>query len=336
MMSKLLTYITVLGVLVAFMPEGAAAQSGDQGGSAGSSYLLVPGTANTASLGATVTGGHYALNGVEALAANPAGAMLNTGTSVLFSRMEYVADIGVNTFGVAQRLGENNVALTVVAWDIGDIPLTTEQSPEVSDLSYSPTMLQVGLSYARQFTDRIAAGLTVKLLNETIDDMSASGFAFDTGMTYIVGETGLRFGVSLKNFGPQMIFSGDGLLRETPQGSLSIQPLAFELPSELNFGVSYTRDMGSSASATILSNFRSNSYQHDQFSGGLQLGFRNMFFVRGGYLYEEALEDGFFEGWNVGAGLNLEFEGTRLMIDYAYRPTDPFDNVQLITASIVL
>ena len=285
------------------------------------------------------------MTGLEALFSNPAGLSLNNGTNAMFSRMEYVADIGVNYFGIAQRLGNNNLALTVSSWDFGDIPLQTELSPEISNVTWTASYVTVGASYARNFTDRIAAGFTAKVVNERIDDVSASGVAFDAGMTYTVGESGLRFGVSLKNFGPDRQFSGTGLVQfaQLPSQNPDAQPqavliegAAYEMPSLLNFGTAYTRQLGSGAVVTVLGNFRSNSFSQDQFSGGIELGFRNILFVRGGYQYEDDMDLTFYNGANFGAGLNLDLGGNTLVVDYAYRSTDFFDNVQMVTVNVVL
>lgn len=333
---RLLTCLIVAVAVAGLAPLHAMAQAGEQSGSAGASYLLVPVTAQSAALGSSMTAGLASVNGIEALYANPGGLMQNQGTSVLFSRMNYVADIGVNTLGAAYRVGNNNLALLVTAWDMGDIPLQTEERPEKTELTWNAPIFYVGASYARQFTDRIAAGVTAKVLSETIDDLNASGFAFDAGMTYTVGESGLRFGVSLRNFGPQMSYSGDGLLRETGGTSRSIPVTGFELPSELNFGISYLRHLGSDASVALLGNFRSNAYDTDQFAGGLEFGLRDILFLRGGFQMQEDLDDSFYEGWNLGAGLNLDFTGLLLKVDYAYRSTRYFDGVQMFTASVTL
>lgn len=317
----------------------------DRAGTAGASYLLIPVTARTASLGSTLTGGMANLNGIEALYQNPAGLTSNQGTAALFSRMNYVADIGINHFGVAQRLGNNQVGLTVTAWDFGDIPLQTEEDPEInSDNTWDALFATVGLSYARQFTDRIAAGVTAKYVSERIDNLNAGTIAFDAGMTYTVGETGLRFGVSLKNVGGSLTYGGDGLIRSgsfrgNDQGQeriTKLDPADTELPSLLNVGVTYTRPLGANASVALLGNFRSNSYVDDQFSGGIEFGVANIFFARGGYQWSQDLDDNFYSGWNLGAGLNLEVSGRMLNVDYAYRATDFFDGVNIITASVTL
>lgn len=334
-MHRLLTYLIALLVLAGFTTTSAQAQQ-VQEGAAGAAYLLVPNTAQTASLGMAVSGGLSSMSGIEAMLSNPAGLTQNTGTSGLFSYMDYAADIGVSTAGVAQAIGANHIALIVSAWDFGDIPLQTEERPDITDLSYQASNIVVGAAYARQFTDRIAAGVTAKLLNEEIHTVSATGVVFDAGIQYTVGESGLKFGVSLQNFGPEMSFSGDGLQRDTDDGPLNIEAQSHELPSELDFGFTYTQTLGGELSATVLGNFRSNSYDEDELGGALQLGLRDILYVRGGYAWSQSLDDSFFNGANVGAGLNLDLAGTRLSVDYGYRGTDVFSNIHIVTASFTL
>ena len=346
MTRKLFLMIAALMLVVA--PEALAqrtAPNTERTGTAGASHLLVPVTARLASLGTSVTGGMASMNGLEALYQNPAGLVSNQGTAALFSRMNYVADIGINHFGVAQRIGYNQLALTVTAWDFGAIPLQTEEDPEINeDNTWDALFSTIGVSYARQFTDRISAGITTKLVSETIDNLNASTIAFDAGMTYVVGESGLRFGVSLKNVGGSLTYGGDGLIRRGrflgldrgQERVTKIDPQDVELPSLLNVGATYTRNMAGNASVTILGNYASNAYVSDQYSGGIELGLANIVYARGGYVWSQELDDNFYSGWNVGAGLNLDVAGRAFNVDYAYRGTDFFSGVNIITASMTL
>lgn len=339
---------SIMILLTCSLCWSAAAQNvnpdADRSGTVSSPHLLIPLTARSAGLASTTTGGVDGMNGLEAAVSNPAGLVLNQGTGVLFSHMQYVADIGVNYFGVAQKLGNNQLGLSVSAWDFGDIPETTELNPEIApERTWSATYITFGATYARLFTDRIAAGLGAKLVSETMaEDLHAATLAFDAGMTYTVGETGLRFGVSLKNFGGAMRYGGDGLVRqvvvrgEDRERSGTLQAEDFELPSLLNFGVSYTRVVGAASSVTVLGNFRSNANESDQFAAGAELGLMRTVFVRAGYEYQETIDENFFQGWNAGGGLKLDLAGTALSFDYAYRSTDPFDGVHLVTAAVTL
>lgn len=334
-----------LGALEAQAQQGSVGETGSRAGTSGAAQLLVPLTARYSALGTATTSGLTSFNGLEALYSNPAGLALNPSTTAMFSRLEYVADIGVNYFGIAQAIGNNNIAFTISAWDFGDIPKTEEISPEVSDVTYNASFFTAGLSYARQLTDRIAAGTTIKIVSEAIDDVSGSTIVFDAGMTYVVGESGLRLGVSLKNIGNELQYDGVGLTRtvrvpgQDPTANantLAIESDGVQLPTLLNFGMAYSRDIGAGSVVTVLGNFRSNSFEEDQYAGGLELGFQDLVFVRGGYQITKDQDLTFYKGMSLGAGLNLNLGGSRLTIDYAYLPTDFFDNVQYITASVTL
>ncbi len=349
--SLLMLCLISLGALDARAQGGGEAGEGslqgdtERGGTGAASELLVPLTARYTALGGALTSGLADLNGLEALYANPAGLTSNTGTTALFSRMEYVADIGVNYFGVGQRFGNNNLAFTIAAWDFGDIAKQTETEPEITSVTYDVSFITAGVTYASQLTDRIAAGFTLKIISERIDDVSASTPAFDAGMTYVIGESGLRMGVSLKNIGNELKFSGNGLTRQVQvpgqpgnatNNALALESAGNELPTLLNFGAAYTRQVGAGAVLTVLGNFRSNSFDQDQFSGAVELGFQDIVYVRGGFELTEDQDLTFFKGYTFGVGLNLNLSGTRLTFDYALVPTDFFDDVQFITASVTL
>ncbi|MEM1095838.1 MAG: PorV/PorQ family protein [Bacteroidota bacterium] len=328
-------------LLLISLPEVVAQE---RRGTAGSTQELIPLTAQTAALGTALTSGVARASGLELLYSNPAGLSMNQGTGVIYSRLEYVADIGTNYFGFAQRLGNNNVAFTLSSWDFGDIALSTEVNPE-SDVTWTANFITVGAAFSREFTDRIAAGVTAKFLNERIDDVASTGVLFDAGMTYIVGESGLRFGVSLKNIGPSKTFSGTGLVRfeqlsdqipEAQAQALSLEGADYESPALLNFGVAYTRELNASTSVSVLGNFRSNSFTQDNYIGALEVGLLDVLYLRGGFQMQENMDQTFYTGANFGAGLNLDLGGNAIQIDYAYRATDVFDGVQLITASVSL
>lgn len=335
--------IALMALALLLAAPRAQAQGDEAAGTAAADYLLLPMTARSAALGTTLTGGLSDLNGVEAIQSNPAALMTNAGTNALFSRTNYVADVGINYFGVAQRLGNNNIALTVTAWDFGDIPLTSADLPDPDGLTYGASTIVLTGTYARQFTDRIAAGVTAKVVSESIDDVNASTVAFDAGMTYVVGESGLRFGVSLRNFGPKLTYGGNGLSRfvtfsdnDATGFPVAIEAESFELPSLLNFGAAYTRAVAEDFNFTVIGNFRSNSYNQDEYSGGLEFDFQRLVFVRGGFQIQEDMDATFYQGWNVGGGVNLDVSGTNFSVDYAFRGTEYFDGINLISASITL
>ncbi|WP_420455397.1 PorV/PorQ family protein [Rubrivirga sp.] len=337
--------LLLLALLVGALAAPSQAQTRDvegdeRAGTAGASFLLVPSTARTTSLGNGLTGGLRSLSGIEALQSNPAALMANDGTEALFSYNNYVADIGVNYFGVAQSFGSSNIALSVTSWDFGQLVRTDAEFSDPTDLTFDATAVVVGASYARAFTDRIAAGVTVKAINESIDNIDGNAVAFDAGMTYTVGESGLQFGVSLRNFGTKINYGGNGLSQTValdPDGGsfpVALEADSYELPSLLNFGATYSREFAGDLTASVLGNFRSNAYDQAEFAGGLELGYADLVYARAGVNMMPEQDRNEFEMWSVGAGVNVPVSNSSISVDYAFRSMGDLGETNLITAKI--
>lgn len=346
---KRILYTALAGGLLWGAAPGAKAQGTqniDRSGTAAMEELLVPVTPRSVSLGAALTSGMTGMNAVEAYQANPASALIGTNTSAMFSHSAYLADIGINYAGISQRFGANSISLALTAWDYGDIPMTTESSPENNeDLTYDASTYVVSLGYARQFTDRIGAGFSIKGLGRTIADVNSSGVAADAGITYVVPESGLRFGVSLHNIGGAMEFDGNGLSRDVdgsgPEGPGSIggqiDDIAAELPVVLTAGGAYTRQFQGDLSVTGLATFRSLALDADQYAAGLEIGYQNLAFLRGGInVSDNGNDTSAWEIWNIGAGINLPLGSTQLKVDYAYRPSSVFEGVNMFSVGLDL
>ncbi|MEM1117486.1 MAG: PorV/PorQ family protein [Bacteroidota bacterium] len=337
--------LILLALLVGVLATPASAQSRDvdgdeRAGTAGAQYLLVPTTARTASLANGLTGGLSSLSGVEALQSNPAALAANLGTEALFSYTGFVADIGVNYFGVAQNFGASNVAFSVTSWDFGDLVATNAGQSDPSGLTFDASTIVVGASFARVFTDRISAGITVKGISESIDNINGGAVAFDAGMTYTVGESGLQFGVALRNFGTKVSYDGVGLSRTVPLPGatgdfpVAIEAAEYELPSLLSFGASFTRSFAGDVSVTALGNFRSNAYDQPEFAGGLELGYGDLIYARGGVNLLPEQSQNEFEAWNIGGGVNIPVSNSGISVDYAFRSMGDLGDVNMITAGI--
>ena len=200
------------------------------------------------------------------------------------------------------------------------------------------------MSYSKAFSNSIYGGILIKVISETISDVSAVGFAIDGGIQYVTGENEqIAFGISLKNWGPKMKFSGDGLsLRafipgQETQFTLEQRSDAFEIPAQLNIGAAYDFLFPKEMRLTLAGNFTSNSFTKDQISLGLEFAFKNIVMLRGGYTYENGMWDGIntSEKTNVSSGisagisvavpLNKE-KGSYIGIDYSFRETVAFNN----------
>ena len=115
-------------VLILSMTVGLYAGSKSRRGTAGAQELMIPmGSRGTAMSGAYVAG----LSGIEAAAWNVAGlANISGNGEAMFSRNEWIADLGLTYGAVAAKLGNNVFGMSLKSVDFGDIDVTTSEEPD--------------------------------------------------------------------------------------------------------------------------------------------------------------------------------------------------------------
>ncbi|PSR01549.1 MAG: DUF3308 domain-containing protein [Bacteroidetes bacterium SW_11_45_7] len=322
----------------------ANAGNPDRKGEAGAYELLMNPWAKSSGL--------YSLNtariqGMEAMRVNPAGLAFTRKTEINFSHSIWASgtDMGINALGVAQRVGETNtIGLNIMALDFGEVDRTTYRNPEGGLGTFNPSFFNIGVSYARAFSNSIYAGATVRVISESIENVSSTGVAIDAGLQYVTGERDqARFGLSLRNVGTTMKFTGDGLsFRGNEPGgdyqqTLNQRSEPFELPSMLNIGASYDFYLDAQVDTpnhrlTTLANFTSNSFGRDEYGAGIEYGFKEYLSIRFAFrgetgMYDpETLKTSIYAGPSAGVTFQIPFEedGPAIAVDYAYQHTQPF------------
>lgn len=325
-MRKLITIIMIMtGSIIVYAGDPA------RKGTTGADQLLIPVGARS-----IATGGAFLSNvsGLESIYYNPAGLSQTNGSEALFSYMSYLADINVSYFAIGTNLGDlGSFAFSVKTFDFGEIPVTTFQAPDGDGSTYSPAFLTAGITYSKIITDRVSIGVNGKVINESIMDVSATGFAMDFGVQYRFPGN-LSIGAAVKNIGTNMIYSGSNLQVKTDvpgsqpgsaTGSYEVVAEEFQIPSYFELSTAYHYNMNEENSILIGTTFRNNNVMEDQMKFGLEYGFSNTFFVRGGYdMLLENIDSNTF-GFTFGAGLNYSFtDGMGLGFDYAYREVRDF------------
>lgn len=348
--SKYLIATLMIGALVIPFNQTTAGNK-DRTGQAGASELLINPWARSSGWG----GANIAhVKGLEGLYGNVAGTAHTKATELIFSHTQWLkgSEIDINTFGLTQKVGESGViGIGIMSMGFGDIPITTEDLPEGGIGNFSPSYMNINISYAKAFSNSIYGGVNIKIVSEVISDISAQGIAIDAGIQYVTGpQENIRFGITLRNVGPTMSFSGDGLsIRSLLPGQESYFTLEqrsadFELPTQLAMGASYDFYMGEMHRLTLAGNFISNSFTNDQFAVGAEYELKSYLMLRAGYTYEDGITSdterttaytGPSGGLTVSVPINKE-KGSTLAIDYSYRATDPFNGTHSIGARINL
>jgi len=319
-------------------------------GQSGANELLINPWARSSALG---DAGIASIQGFEGVFINVAGTAHLNKTQLVFANTNWLsgAGINVNAFGISQKVGDVGVlSLSVMAMDWGEISKTTVEMPDGDGSTFHPNYTNIGISYAKEFSNSIYGGATIKIVNESISNLSATGVAFDAGLQYITGSREqIKFGVTMKNVGPTMKMNGDGMsfrgsYTDGPIETVAMRPAEYELPSLIKLGGSYDWDFGEMHELTLMAAFTENSFSKNQFHGALQYSFRNIFIVRGGYVYENGITsevDRTTALTGVTAGFSFEVPFKKggdqtFAVDYSYRDTDPFNGIHSIGVRINL
>lgn len=355
--------IIAFGIAGALTP--AMAGNSDRAGQAGATELLINPWARSSGFGSANSA---SARGLEATYLNVSGMAFTNKTEVVFSNTQWLVGSGVmiNSFGIAQKIGEAGVlGLSVMNMSFGEIDITTTEIPDGGIGTFSPNYLNIGLSYAKSFSNSINGGITVRVINQNIQNLSATGVAFDAGVSYTTrlgsrdkekNKDNLQFGISLKNVGPPMSYSGDGLgVRGSVPGSdrsltLEYRAQQYEMPSALNIGATYhwrTNNLMHQVSGAV--NFMSNSFTRDLMMFGLEYSFKELFMLRGGYVLQMGssgddnnIAVSALTGPTGGVTVNVPLtkkgseKKSKLGIDYSFRATNPFSGVHAIGVRVAL
>jgi hypothetical protein len=125
---------------------------------------------------------------------------------------------------------------------------------------------------------------------------------------------GLQHATSIPNSGLQ---GGDGVFEVVPE--------PFQIPSYFELSIAYNYAFNDQNDLVLGTRFRNNNVLEDQISYGLEYGFMDILFLRGGYdMYTENLDENIY-GLTLGAGIHYEISNDfDFGFDYAYRDVKEF------------
>lgn len=355
-MKNIFRIFAVVAFVMLLSVESAWAGNDKRRGTAGATQLLInPWASSNGWGGANVAN----VRGLDAFYSNIAGlSFVNRIEATYSNTILYGGNTGlnsggtINAFGLAVRMFDRGVlGLSITTSNLGLIDITTVESPEAINGTYSPTLMNLNVAYAHSFTTSIHGGVNVKIINESTADVSGSGFAVDAGIQYVTGaDDELKFGITLKNWGPAFSYSGNGSTftfinnaGNTMTGEYTEAEM--ELPTNLKIGLSYDILFNSGNQyLTVALAFTSNAFLKDNYTAGLEYGLFDILRLRCGYVYEPDIfnddlrttaSKGFCAGASVNVPLNKKKDDgkTSLTIDYAYHANDNLRGTHVIGGS---
>ena len=309
----------------------------EQVGNSGWQFLKLPTNARFAASGGITT---VLSHGDAASAlANPASIADVENIGVALNQMNYVVDTDYLSGGIVKNFGNwGFVGFNFVYLNYGDMVrtsienLTDEQGQYTGQAelrldglgTFGAHDLAFGVSYARQITDRLQVGGTLRYISESIDDASSSNISFDIGTVYYTGLKTLRLAMVGRNFGPDAEFV-------TWNERIAYPPTKVYMPMQFQLGMAIDILEGGEANDhlwTIAAEFVHPNDGPEKVNVGTEYSFMNLLMLRGGYRfnYDE-------EGMTLGGGISVSMANSLdFLINYAYLDVGRFDTVHMFSA----
>lgn len=301
-------------VVLLMMPTICFGQS--KVGTAGAQFLEIGVSARAIGMGEAFLG---VSDDASALFYNPGALATLTQKEVIFTHVEYPADINYEFAGIViptpQFAGTFGISVYVLGMD--EMPVTTYGYPHGTGEFFNASDFALGLSYGAGLTDRFSLGLTLKYLTQRLETFKATGWSSDIGLYYDTGFRNFKICMVLANFGPDMKF-----ISET-----------YPLPIDFRFGTSIDVIDAASSRLTFAAQASHPNDNLEKYNFGLEYWFSDMFALRMGkkFNYDYYDESDFGGGMTFGAGAKLPISGYNLMVDYAYQDLGWLDSANRFT-----
>jgi hypothetical protein len=250
-------------------------------------------------------------NNSEALYWNPAGISRVNSFDASASYVNWFLDAAHYSFAAAYNFEDiGTFGLHAIYTDVGEIEVTKVSAlgfvgdvynPGLTGEVFSPKSFVVGLSYAKDLTDKFSFGITAKYVKDDLIYASADALVFDGGLIFRTGFRSIEVAASIVHFGPEVKFIDK----------------SYPLPQTFNIGISgYLFAPGDHLIGDLANNKLLIAYDltqprdyDQQHVVGIEYSFEDILFLRGGYKFNSDQE-------GISAGGGVHFQNYR--VDYSY------------------
>ena len=315
-------------VLAALLMQTAQTTKAQKVGSTSMQFLHVMPSARAAAMGEAYS---VLASGSDALFWNPSGLALVQGHEFSSTYINWIFDTQQGALSYATTLGDiGSVGFQLQYVDFGEFEETSNASPYIKDpntpgltgRTFHPFSYLIGLTYARNLTDRFSTGVSVKFAHESLFggqavsamvrqgefqsvNTWANGILFDFGVRYNTGFRSIQVAASVQNFGADVEYAKESspvplLFRfGIAADVVGADALIISEESENRFTVAF--DL-----------FQPNDYGQQAHLGG-EYVYAGTLALRGGYKFNYDSE-----GATFGAGVMHTFGSVQLGVDYSY------------------
>jgi hypothetical protein len=271
--------------------------------------------------------------GVNSVFTNPAGVNSVKNWDIAFNQINMPADIQFNSASVVRNLeGMGFWGLHVINLYTDDMKERTVVHPEGTGRYFNAYEYAVGVTFGYRLTDHFVFGSNVRVfgsnLSSGLEDDSYTGLSFDLGTHYQTNFRSLGLGIVIQNWGPDIKYSGN-YMDYRNFGSREDDALTekgfeqYPLPSLMKVGIGFDvfTMVNKKIDGQILNCGIEMIHPNDNREGvnaGLEWGYHDMFFMRGGYKFESDVQT-----WTAGLGIKYPLDlisNSFVKFDFAYSP----------------
>ena len=332
----------IIGILLIWVAQ-TQAQGVTKAGTTAAPFLVI----DVGPRGTGMGGAYVSLaNDATAMYWNPAGIAKISNFDATFSSSKWIADLSLNYAGAVLGLGDiGNIGLNATFLTMDQIERTTILNPDGTGEFFDAASYAVGVSYARNLTDKFSIGFNAKYINERMYHSVANGFALDVGVLFDTQFNGLVLGMSIANYGTKMQLDGrdmqvqsdidQSISGNNPNINARLQTDAFDLPLMFRVGMSMDVLKGIANSNLILSvDALHPSDDVESVNIGGEYVFYDILSLRAGYKGLFAKDSEF--GLNLGGGIKYNVGTTAIRFDYSYIDFGILNAVHIYSISLGL
>ncbi len=269
--------------------------SAGEPGSSGFTFLRLGNGARAGGMGEAFTA---VADDATSIYWNPAGMAAVEEVELNLTHNEWLMGIRFEQATVVNEMWGGAAGLSFTGLYYGSLDRYGDYPSLTPDGTFSPYDMALSFGYARDIIPNVALGAAFKIIYSKIDFESATGYAFDLGVTHRTKIEGLILAAAMLNLGPQTSFVEE----------------KFYPPFQLRLGGAYEIRKEALHGGLILAAdvvFPNDNDAKAHF--GLEYAYQRLLMLRLGY------KNGYdVQGATMGAGIVWN----SLRFDYAYMPID--------------
>lgn len=257
---------------------------------------------------------------------NPALAVQVDQNQLYIGHTAYFADIDLNYASYIHKVRNFAFGAALMYLDSGVMNETNEFNPFGTGRTFRTVHMAASLTFSQELTSLFSYGISLKYLDERIEEVQAQTFVFDIGFFYRVGDSGLRFAIGLNNFGLDADPTGETVRRTLSGDVVESDFERVSPPTTFSIGAAYDAYSNDNFDVVVTGAVINPSDNAERLSIGTEVAYLKQFFLRTGYEFgvDEALLPSF------GVGFKVPVMNYSIGMDYGFSTRDRLGSLHRI------